>query len=97
MIVAQIAFSLVLLVAAGLFVRALGRGQEVDPGFDAANVVTATFDSESWGYDEARARTFFSTLRDRMTALGMVVDVSYAGRLPLMAGTLDREHRRSTA
>jgi predicted permease len=87
LIVAQIAFSLVLLVAAGLFVRALGRGQDVDPGFDVSNVVTATFDSESWGYDEARARTFFGTLRDRMTALGTVVDVSYAGRLPLMAGT----------
>ena len=87
MIVAQVAFSLVLLVAAGLFVRALGRGQQVDPGFDVSDVVTATFDSESWGYEEERARAFFGTLRDRMAALGTVVNVSYAGRLPLMAGS----------
>ena len=76
-----------LLVAAGLFVRALGRGQQIDPGFDVSDVVTATFDSESWGYEEERARAFFGTLRDRMAALGNVVNVSYAGRLPLMAGS----------
>ena len=87
MIVAQIALSLVLLVAAGLFMRALGQGQQVDPGFEMANVVTATLDSESWGYDEARARTFFRTLKERVAGFGTVAGVSYTGRLPLMAGS----------
>ncbi len=87
MIVAQMAFTLVLLVMAGLFARALQQGQLVDPRFDTTSVVTATFDSESWGYDEARARAFFTILRDRLEGLGTVAAVSYAGRLPLMAGS----------
>jgi predicted permease len=87
MIVAQIALTLVLLVAAGLFARALGQGQQVDPGFDMTGVVTATLDSESWGYDEARARAFFRTLRERVEGLGTVASASYMGRLPLMAGS----------
>ncbi len=87
MIVAQVSLSLVLLVAAGLFVRALGQGRRIDPGFETTNVVTATLDSESWGYDEARARAFFRTLRERVQALDTVAAVSYAGRLPLMGGS----------
>ncbi len=87
MIVGQIALTLVLLVAAGLFARALGQGQQVHPGFDMTSVVTATFDSESWGYDEARARVFFRTLRERVEGLGTVAAASYTGRLPLMAGS----------
>ena len=78
MIVAQLALSLVLLVAAGLFVRALGQGRRIDPGFETTNVVTTTLDSESWGYDEARARAFFRTLRERVQAMDTVAAVSYA-------------------
>ena len=87
LIVAQVSLSLVLLVAAGLFVRALGQGRQIDPGFETTNVVTATLDSESWGYDEARARAFFRTLRERVQALDTVAAVSFAGRLPLMGGS----------
>ena len=87
MIVAQVALSLVLLVAAGLFVRALGQGRQIDPGFATANVVTATLDAESWGYDEARARAFFRTLRERVQTLDTVAAMSYTGRLPLMGGS----------
>ena len=86
-IVAQVALSLVLLVAAGLFVRALGQGRQIDPGFEITNVLTATLDSESWGYDEARARMFFRTLRERVQGLDTVTSVSYTGRLPLMGGS----------
>ena len=87
MIVTQIALSLVLLVAAGLFARALGRGQTVDPGFNQDHVLTATLDSESWGFDEARARIFFRDLLERVEGLGAVDAASYTGRLPLMAGS----------
>jgi predicted permease len=87
LIVAQVALSLVLLVAAGLFVRALGQGRQIDPGFEITNVLTATLDSESWGYDEARARMFFRTLRERVQGLDTVTSVSYTGRLPLMGGS----------
>ena len=97
MIVAQIALPLVLLVAAGLFARALGQGQQVDPGFDMTNVVTATFDSESWGYDEARARDLLpdaarARRRTRHRRRRLVYGTAAAdGR------QLDRQRRRSTA
>jgi predicted permease len=77
LVVAQLAGSLVLLVAAGLFLRALDRGSRIDPGFDANGVVVAAFDAESWGYDEARARAFYAALRERYTV--RVEDEASAG------------------
>jgi predicted permease len=86
LIVGQLALSLVLLVAAGLFMRALDRGQRIDPGFDPAAVTTAAIEPESWGYNEAQARAFCFALRQRVEALPGVTAVSYTGRLPLMNG-----------
>jgi len=86
LIVGQLALSLVLLVAAGLFLRALDHGQRIDPGFDPAAVTTAALEPESWGYNEAKARAFYLMLRQRVEALPGVTAVSYTGRLPLMNG-----------
>jgi predicted permease len=86
-IVGQLALSLMLLVFAGLFLRALLRGQHIDPGFKMARVLTTTFETESWGYNEGRSRTFFATLRARVASLPNVAAVSYVGRLPLTGGS----------
>jgi predicted permease len=85
LIVGQLALSMVLLVAAGLFMRALARGQQVNPGFEVADVTTAAFEPESWGYNEAKSRAFYRALRARVEALPGVTAVSYTGRLPLTA------------
>jgi predicted permease len=83
LIVGQLAFSLVLLVAAGLFMRALADGQRVDPGFEPAGVATVALNAESWGYDSTRAQEFFGLLRERAAALPGVTAVSYTAVLPL--------------
>ena len=83
LIVSQLAAALVLLVAAGLFMRALNRGTRADPGFDATNVATFTFFSDSWGYDRARTAGFFRELRERVSSLPGVVATSYTVHLPL--------------
>ena len=87
LIVGQLALSMVLLVAAGLFMRALDRGHQVNPGFDMTDVTTAAFEPESWGYNEARALAFYRALRERVEGLPGVTAVSYTGRLPLTAGS----------
>ena len=83
LIVSQLAAALVLLVAAGLFVRALSHGTRADPGFDARQVATFTFFSESWGYDRARTKAFFRALRERVEDLPGVTAAAYTMHLPL--------------
>ncbi|MDB4888409.1 MAG: permease [Gemmatimonadetes bacterium] len=83
LVVGQLALSLVLLVSAGLLLRALDRGQSVDPRFDMAGVTTAEFKTESWGYDEDRARRFFRSLRESIESAPGVTAVAYTNRLPL--------------
>jgi predicted permease len=85
LIVGQLAMSLVLLVAAGLFMRALERGARMDPGFDTSGVVTAYFNAESWGYDEAKGRAFYAALRERLESAPGVTAVSYSSVVPLAA------------
>jgi predicted permease len=91
LIVCQLALSLLLLVAAALFVRALGFGARVDPGFDQSGVAIASLSPESWGYDEAQGHAFYRKLRDAASALPGVTAVSYTGRVPLtMSSSGDR-------
>jgi predicted permease len=84
LVVGQLALSLVLLVAAGLFLRALDRGHRIDPGFDANGVAVASLDATSWGYDDARARPFYRALREQVAAIPGVTSVTYAEKLPLV-------------
>ena len=85
-IAGQMAVSLLLLVAAGLFLRALDRGRRVDLGFDTSNVAVAGFDIGTYGYDDAKGRQFYRTLKDQMAATPGVVAVSYTHDLPLGMG-----------
>jgi predicted permease len=83
LVAAQLALSLVLLVAAGLFVRAVARGASLDPGFDRHGVATVQLEPESWGYDPAGAEVFYDALHEGMAATPGVTAVAYATRLPL--------------
>jgi predicted permease len=87
LVAGQLALSLVLILAAGLFARALERGARVDRGFDVESVTTATFEPESWGYDQARAKAYYRTLTEQVSAVPGVTAVAYISRLPLMLGS----------
>ncbi len=89
LIVGQLALSLVLLVAAGLFVRALERAGSVDPGFERAGVTVVSFDTRTWGYDDARGRQFYRALRDRVATLPGVTSVTFASFAPLTTRSLN--------
>jgi predicted permease len=78
LVVAQVALSLVVLIGAGLCVKSLRALQAIDPGFEPAKVLTASFDPSLSGYDEARGRQFISAFSERVGRLPGVEAVSLA-------------------
>ena len=74
LVAAQVAMSLVLLVAAGLQIRSLARLLTVDPGFDPANVLTFKIALPDRRYpDDARQAAFYErALADLKTLPGVV-------------------------
>ncbi len=70
LVAAQVALSCLLLVAAGLFVRSLRRGGEIDTGFSTRNALLASLDLFPVGYDEARGRLFYRQALERFGCPG---------------------------
>ncbi|HEY6400936.1 MAG TPA: ABC transporter permease [Blastocatellia bacterium] len=83
LVVAQVALSLILLIAAGLMVRSLQQTQMVGPGFEVENRVTMSVDLGLQGYDEARGREFYKQLITRVESLPGVRSASYIDSLLL--------------
>ncbi len=77
----QVALSLVLLAAAGLFLRALQRAGDVDPGFEPDGVQVAAIDLALDGYNEDGGRQFLARLESMLAArpgfdaVGMGIDL----------------------
>jgi putative ABC transport system permease protein len=83
LVVAQVAVSLVLLIAAGLFVRSVQSAESIDLGFDPTNVLNATMDVAQQGYDETRGRAFYEELLRRAQRIPGVESASLAYSVPL--------------
>jgi len=81
-VVGQVTFSLVVLVAAALFLRSLAQLKSVDLGFRPQNLLLASFDPELQGYSEERTRAFTRELLERLRALPAVVDASMTSHVP---------------
>jgi len=69
LIVAQVAMSMLTLVAAGLIVRSLTNARNADLGFNPYNAVVMSFDLSLQGYDRARGEQFYRRLLERVAAL----------------------------
>jgi predicted permease len=69
LVVAQIAVSLLLLVAAGLFVRTLSNLQSIPLGFNPDNVLLFEVNAPQAGYPEARVPAFYAGLRRRLSEI----------------------------
>jgi predicted permease len=79
----QIAMSLLLLICAGLFVRALAHASTVHPGTDPDRVQTVTFDPRFLGYTEARTREFYRQLLERTSVLPGIEGAGLAMIIPV--------------
>ncbi len=82
-LVAQVSMSVLLLVAAGLFVRSNDNVRSVDPGFDAAQVLVASIDLETRGYSAARGREFVRALAERLDGVPGVVSANVVDIVPV--------------
>ncbi|HEX4567964.1 MAG TPA: ABC transporter permease [Vicinamibacterales bacterium] len=83
LVVSQVAVSLVLLVAAGLFVRSVRSARTMDLGFDPAHVLNVGIDVAQMGYDERRGRAFYDELLRRAAGWPGVESASLAYSVPL--------------
>jgi predicted permease len=83
LVVAQVAGSLVLMIVAGLFVRSLGKAQEIYLGFNPNQILNLSVDVAQIGYKEARGRAFYREVANRIRALPGVESVAEAFTVPL--------------
>jgi predicted permease len=85
LVVAEIAATVVLLVAAGLLTRALWNVHGIDPGFRSENVLTARTALPFPKYAPTeRRQQFYDRVLDDVRALPGVTDAAYASFLPMV-------------
>ena len=82
LVVAQVALSLVLLVAAGLAVRTLEWVLAANSGFETQNRLLVSLDLATQGYSENAGRAFYDRLLVRARALPGVQAATLAGSVP---------------
>ena len=86
LVAAQVALSLVLLAAGGLFARSLAASRRIDPGFETRRLLLVGVKLFPAGYDENRGRAYLDRLVEETRALPDVRDVALARRAPLGFG-----------
>src|SRR5271157_542595 len=91
LVVAQIAFSLLLLVSAALFIRSFRAAQRFNPGFDPQGVLLESYDLFPNGYQEADGIVFDRQLLEKSKALPGVRAASLADWVPLGFGSSSDE------
>jgi macrolide transport system ATP-binding/permease protein len=90
LVMGQIALSMMLLTAAGLFIRSSFTSANVQPGFSMNNEILVETDPSLAGYDEARGRQLYSTLIDRLRSVPGVESISMAATVPFGMVSLGR-------
>jgi predicted permease len=83
LVVAQLAGSMLLLVVAGLFVRSLGKAQQMFLGYNPDHILDLTVDPEQIGFNETQGREFYHQVDERIAALPGVVSVAQAFIVPM--------------
>lgn len=83
LVVSEVAVALLLLVGAGLMTRSFFRLQQVDPGFDATNVVSMNIALPTSKYRQQQVNIFYDQLIERVKNLPGVKAVAGIDPLPL--------------
>jgi len=84
LVMAEVAVSLVLLIAAGLLINSFVRLRSIDPGFRVDNLLTMKIDLPEPKYEEfERRRAFYTELIQRVQSLAGVRSAAVTTNLPL--------------
>jgi putative ABC transport system permease protein len=84
LVIAEVALAFVLLVASGLMLRSFFNLLDVDPGFDATNVLTAGLPIRQEQHpDPAELNTYLSSIRAAVLAVPGVRETAMTSALPL--------------
>ena len=83
LVITQVAGSIVVLIAAGLFVRSLQVAQKMDLGFRAQGLLNLTFNPGLMSYDAARTTEFYRALKQRVSELPGVESASFVSSVPM--------------
>jgi len=91
LVVAQLALSVVLLVASGMFVRGFAAARTMDPGFRIDHTLLVSFNASLIRYDEAKSRAFYHTLIENVRTMPGVQDAALADSYPFNGSIITRK------
>jgi len=86
LVIAQVAFSCVVLICAGLAARSVQKLAQVNLGFRSDHIFLASVDPSLQRYSDERSRRFQTQLLDKLRALPGVTSASLASHLPFDVG-----------
>jgi predicted permease len=95
LVVTQIALSLGLLTAAGLFIRGALKAGRVETGFKADDTVLVEVDASLGGQDKVRSLQLYRAASDRLAALPGVQSASIASIVPFGFLEINRPVQRA--
>ena len=82
LVMGQVALSLALLVAGGMFARSAARAVEANPGFAFGSNFYAELQAGTAGYDEPRVRELYRRATEQIAALPGVESASFGLSMP---------------
>ncbi len=83
-VIAEVALAMMLLVGGGLLINSFMKLARVNPGFEAAEVLTFQISLPGAVYPEARQRQFAETMVERLRTVPGVQAAGYANQLPMV-------------
>jgi predicted permease len=86
LVISQIVFSLLMLVAAGLFVRTLSNLQSIQMGFSRENILLFDLNARQAGHQDPEILAFYAELRKRFAAIPGVRNATLSHASLLGAG-----------
>ncbi len=104
LLTAQVSLSLVSLIAASLFLRAVQHAYTIDPGFDVKHLAVFLMNPEQVGYDGVQLEEFHRDVRGHIATIPGIEAVSWSSDMPFWSSASrgveiegQRQERKSEA